>query len=408
MVLAVAASGAVAAEGEGTVEVARGQPLLLRSAKGLDLVTLARGAELTGVEGLHELQPGDAVRYSWSVEVAGVRQAWRLAVDPVLAVDAELDVLPGKLEQELGEGGAVPVDARTREAWERGHLPGALSVPWDAPDAALRKLLGVEGLLVVHGESERTREAHALVRRLSALGRTEARILRGGFRAWDREGLPAVVEPAAVAREFAKGSPWIAVDVRAAAAATASPLAGSVAIPLDEFRPGEFSGREELPPIIFVGGAERDGDAFEAAMRVTRWRADPDLPSWSLRVLGGGAAAWLQARLAAPPGASRGPLRWTPPPSPATVGGEEFRALWAEKGANRLLLDVRTPPRRSPSWVGFVPLEELAVRLGELPRDREIVVFCTSGRRARVARELLVRNGRAARYLEGGLPEALP
>lgn len=50
-----------------------------------------------------------------------------------------------------------------------------------------------------------------------------------------------------------------------------------------------------------------------------------------------------------------------------------------------------------------VPLNELAYRRGELPRDRTIVVVCRSGNRSRVATLALRRAGYDAENLEGGL-----
>ena len=42
----------------------------------------------------------------------------------------------------------------------------------------------------------------------------------------------------------------------------------------------------------------------------------------------------------------------------------------------------------------LIPLSELRSRLGELPRDREILVFCRSAQRAYYATRILVQNAR--------------
>mgnify|MGYP001806197445 CR=1 FL=1 len=70
------------------------------------------------------------------------------------------------------------------------------------------------------------------------------------------------------------------------------------------------------------------------------------------------------------------------------------------------LLDVRYPEELAvenvPGSVN-IPLTELRARLGELPRDREILVFCRSGQRAYYATRILVQNGFKARNLSGGM-----
>ena len=70
------------------------------------------------------------------------------------------------------------------------------------------------------------------------------------------------------------------------------------------------------------------------------------------------------------------------------------------------LLDVRNPPELAAEKVEGVvniPLPELRARLGELPRDREILVICRSAQRAYYATRILLQNGFKARNLSGGM-----
>jgi glyoxylase-like metal-dependent hydrolase (beta-lactamase superfamily II) len=70
------------------------------------------------------------------------------------------------------------------------------------------------------------------------------------------------------------------------------------------------------------------------------------------------------------------------------------------------LLDVRDP-NEHVEWriagARNIPLAELPVRMDEVPADREVVVYCASGRRSAAAGRLLVDAGRLARDLEGGM-----
>jgi rhodanese-related sulfurtransferase len=50
-----------------------------------------------------------------------------------------------------------------------------------------------------------------------------------------------------------------------------------------------------------------------------------------------------------------------------------------------------------------IPLTELRARLGELPRDREILVICRSAQRAYYATRILLQNGFKARNISGGM-----
>jgi NADPH-dependent 2,4-dienoyl-CoA reductase/sulfur reductase-like enzyme/rhodanese-related sulfurtransferase len=73
---------------------------------------------------------------------------------------------------------------------------------------------------------------------------------------------------------------------------------------------------------------------------------------------------------------------------------------------NSLLLDVRNAPELAVEQVPGalnIPLPQLRARMGELPRDREILVICRSGQRAYYATRILQQKGFKARNLAGGM-----
>ena len=75
----------------------------------------------------------------------------------------------------------------------------------------------------------------------------------------------------------------------------------------------------------------------------------------------------------------------------------------AEKG---FLLDVREPRElavEEEPGATNIPLGQLRSRLGELPRDSEILVICRSGGRAYYATRILLQNGFKAKTLSGGM-----
>ncbi|GAM66347.1 CoA-disulfide reductase [Vibrio sp. JCM 19236] len=74
--------------------------------------------------------------------------------------------------------------------------------------------------------------------------------------------------------------------------------------------------------------------------------------------------------------------------------------------SEQLLLDVRNPTELEN--VGFIegainiPVDQLRQRMHELPKDKEIVIYCQVGLRGNVAYRQLVNNGFKARNLIGG------
>lgn len=98
----------------------------------------------------------------------------------------------------------------------------------------------------------------------------------------------------------------------------------------------------------------------------------------------------------------------TPTPAgaaPASIEQLEAVAASERVRAGDLLLDVREPAEWASGHAPgatHVPYAELPRRIGELPRDRPVVVYCASGVRSSLAASLLAADGREARNLRGG------
>jgi NADPH-dependent 2,4-dienoyl-CoA reductase/sulfur reductase-like enzyme/rhodanese-related sulfurtransferase len=108
----------------------------------------------------------------------------------------------------------------------------------------------------------------------------------------------------------------------------------------------------------------------------------------------------------APPyGSAKDPVNFAGMVAANILHGDMPVSHW-ESVDGELLLDVRNPPELAvesvPGAVN-IPLPQLRTRLGELPRDREILVFCRSAQRAYYATRILLQNGFKARNLSGGL-----
>ncbi len=85
--------------------------------------------------------------------------------------------------------------------------------------------------------------------------------------------------------------------------------------------------------------------------------------------------------------------------------GDMPLAHW-EDTKNAFLLDVRQPIElvvESVPGAVNIPLGQLRSRLGELPKDKEILIICRSAQRAYYAQRVLLQNGFAARNISGGM-----
>ena len=96
-------------------------------------------------------------------------------------------------------------------------------------------------------------------------------------------------------------------------------------------------------------------------------------------------------------------------PSSSLPSQISVNEAYSKYQAGAFVLDVRT----QEEWDDFhapnttlIPLDQLASRLNELPRDREIVVVCRSGNRSQEGRDILLQAGfDRVTSMAGGLNE---
>ncbi len=176
--------------------------VLVRTGKGAEVVALERGATLAGISSPQELRSGDRVRFSPVREARGVRFATSLELLPSIATAPELSVTPGEIlallaPRQDAAGRATLVDLRSAAAFERGHLPGAISAPDWRTRLASTLPADREAPLVLYGASRqdaasvealraalapRLPERPPLRRRIPRVGGGEPRDLRPGAR----------------------------------------------------------------------------------------------------------------------------------------------------------------------------------------------------------------------------------
>ena len=121
-----------------------------------------------------------------------------------------------------------------------------------------------------------------------------------------------------------------------------------------------------------------------------------------------GAAAVVAACSPAAPASSSPPAANAPAASvqalPAEVSTADALAL---REAGAFILDVRQPEEWAAGHIPdatLIPLGELASRVAEVPKDRQVVVVCRSGNRSAQGRDVLLGAGfPAVTSMAGGM-----
>lgn len=98
----------------------------------------------------------------------------------------------------------------------------------------------------------------------------------------------------------------------------------------------------------------------------------------------------------------------TADPSVRPVSPQELLERVAAADRNLVVLDVRSPEEfvagHVPGAVN-VPYDQIATRLAEVPKDKDVVLYCRSGRRVGIAAQVLAQNGYTRlQHLEGDMP----
>jgi len=99
------------------------------------------------------------------------------------------------LEETLGmmEEGAVVIDARTRKAYEKGHIPGAVLFDYymfnKYVDLVLPQLDPTQKT-IIYCSSPSCGTSELLARELYSLGYENLHVFRGGFSTWEEQGYP--------------------------------------------------------------------------------------------------------------------------------------------------------------------------------------------------------------------------
>jgi len=77
------------------------------------------------------------------------------------------------------------------------------------------------------------------------------------------------------------------------------------------------------------------------------------------------------------------------------ITSREAKSL-LEKNKKVFLLDVRTPDERRQGYIAgstLIPIDVMEKRMGEVPKNRPVLVYCAVGSRSGVVAQALARQG---------------
>ncbi len=107
--------------------------------------------------------------------------------------DEEERISLQQARQLFAQDGAIFLDARPRDDYLRGHIRGALSLPWMEVDERIADIadrLSADKIIITYCDGERCTLSHHLARYLKDMGFGRVRVLTNGWSLWRQNGLP--------------------------------------------------------------------------------------------------------------------------------------------------------------------------------------------------------------------------
>ncbi|MGE5339701.1 MAG: rhodanese-like domain-containing protein [Gemmatimonadota bacterium] len=298
-----------------------------------------------------------------------------------------------------GSGDFVLVDSRPLPRFQQGTIPGAINVPYPAFDKFANRLPASKNTLVVFFCQGLTCQMSPMSQsKAKALGYTNTKVYHEGVPEWQKKDYLATTPEFVKAAYLDKDIPAVLLDVRSTDAAMSGHIKGAVNMPAAtvKARARSFPDPKLEAPIIVYDG--RGGaDAIAAA------RALIKSGQGNVQVVAGGLLGWQAAGYAIESGVPAAiKVAYAPKPRAGSIPVEEFRALALKTPADVLILDVRNKAEANAGMIkGAVQIaeEELQARIAELPKDKRIIIHCTTGVRAEMAYHKLKEAGYKAGFL---------
>ena len=368
----------------------------------LKVKTLEPGA--TVEDSLKAIKKGHEVRVEYT-EKEGVKTAQVVSVKPPVSLAMNETISLGDVEKLVAmgpeKGKYFLVDCRPAPRFQEGNIPTAVNLPFPAFDKLVDRLPKDKGTLIVYYCSGKTcNMSPGSFRKAQKLGYTNVKVFVDGMPGWNARNYGVITSKSYKEAFLDKDIPTIVVDLRSQAdqGALQGALAADPLKVADLLR--SFPSPKLKPPVLVV-----DAEGGEAAKKVAGQIVKAGYAG--VVVLEGGFKAWQAAGYPVVQGKLATAAAYVPKPRPGSISNDAFTRLASLAPDQRkgvLILDVRNPDESVNGTIKgslVIPEPTLASRLGELPKDKGLVIVthCATGVRAELAYHLLKEKGYNAQFL---------
>jgi rhodanese-related sulfurtransferase len=235
-------------------------------------------------------------------------------------------------------------------------------------------------------------------RKAEKLGYNNVKVFHAGLPAW-KKAAHIVVSNIDGLDEYNKmDASYILIDLRPAAQVEKGHIPKAVALP----EGGIGAMKDQFPK--YKGAAvilyNQDGD-LKAAEKTAK-----EIAGWGYKnvtILSGGFQAWEKADKDVAKGPAASKIAYVRKLLPGEFEVEAFKMLVEKPDKDTIILDVRAAKELEEGVLPNtrnIPVDELELRFSELPKDKLIVIHCSTGVRAEMAHSILKKAGLASKYVK--------
>jgi rhodanese-related sulfurtransferase len=353
-------------------------------------------------EALRDIRKGHEARVVYSMK-DGEKWATGISFKGPIKVSTDKLVTYDQVAQlvALGsaKGGFTLIDSRPAVRFQEGTIPGAINLPYPAFDKFVHLLPQDKNRLTVFFcQGVTCMMSPMSLRKAEALGYTNVKVYREGVPEWQAKDYLATTPQFVKAAYVDKGIPAVFIDARPEITATAGHVVGAVNLPPAQVKAVSKS----LPdPKLKAPFVVYDGRGGDDAVAVARGLVKAG--QTNVQVMVGGLIGWQAAGYPIEAGmpASK-QIAYVPKPRPGSVPTDEFAKLARATPPDVLILDVRNQDEANAGMIKgavLIPDEDLAARMGELPKEKRIIAHCSTGIRAEMAYHKLSAAGYKSGFL---------
>jgi rhodanese-related sulfurtransferase len=320
-------------------------------------------------------------------------QPWATVVQPKLAklpkgvTEIKTDELKALIDAKTD---FTLVDARPEKRWAISHIPGAVSIGTRAYKKKAGELLPKDksALVITYCGGSTCSMSTRIAGLLKKDGYKNINVYIGGHPAWIKAGNSVYTSKG----NIEKGN-IVLIDLRSKTKSEAGRIARSVSIPYDSLEDRIDDIPKKAPVVLYSDNTKDTTDAIKD-LREEGYK--------KLALVSGNYGGWVKAGGKTVTGPVTTEINWVRKLEKGAIRKADFMEAVSGADAGAVILDVRTTDEASVG--GFrgailVPLGQIGSRLAEIPKNKKVYVHCTTGARADMAAQELIKNGYKAFFL---------